>query len=234
MRRTCTAPGCDKPLHAHGLCSMHDSRMRRHGELEPAGLAMRGASIEDQYRAKVDVRGPDECWPWLAFRCADGYGRFNRSPVGILAHRYGWFLANGPIPEGHVIDHICHDPATCTDGKQCPHRPCQNPAHMVPVPAAHNNSPERAHDPRTARTHCPQGHPYDEANTLWSTRRSTGKKFRQCRTCARERVARRAAEAREAGVPCSVDGCGKVAGPGPAGHCEMHKSRLLRTGRLDR
>lgn len=234
MANTCSAPECDKPRHAHGLCSMHAARMRRRGELEPEPLYMRGRTLEDQYWAKVDRRGPDECWPWLARISPDGYGRFNRSPVGVLAHRYGWHLANGPIPDGHVIDHVCHDPATCTGGKSCPHRACQNPAHMLPVSNARNASVERRRTPNSDVTHCPQGHEYTPENTLWSTRKSTGRKFRQCRTCIRERMARRAAAAREAGVPCSVDGCSKIAGVGPAGHCEMHKSRLLRTGRLDR
>lgn len=35
--------------------------------------------------------------------------------------------------------------------------------------------------PRAEKTHCPQGHPYDEANTY----RSNG--HRQCRTCRRQR-----------------------------------------------
>lgn len=175
---------------------MHDTRMRRHGELEPAGLAMRGATIEDQYRAKVDERGPDECWPWLAQISPDGYGKFNRSPVGQLAHRFGWYLVNGPIPDGYVIDHTCHDPATCTGGKGCPHRACQNPAHMVPVSNARNASAERSRRPNSDKTHCLHGHPYDEANTLWSTNRATGAKYRQCRACARIRAAKRAAAAR--------------------------------------
>lgn len=233
MRNTCSAPDCTKPAHSGGLCSKHHSRMQRRGELEPAPLNMRGASLETQYRAKVDQRGPDECWPWLAYRNAHGYGQFNRSPVGILAHRYGWFLANGPIPDGHVIDHTCHDPAACDGGKQCQHRACQNPAHMMPVSNARNASVGRRRTPQSDRTHCPQGHPYDEANTRWSTRRD-GRKHRQCRACARERAAQRAAAARAAGVPCSVDGCTKVAGANAAGHCEMHRTRLLRTGRLDR
>jgi hypothetical protein len=36
--------------------------------------------------------------------------------------------------------------------------------------------------PRAQRTHCPQGHPYDEENTLVNSRGS-----RVCRACARER-----------------------------------------------
>lgn len=188
MRNTCTAPDCPNPAHSGGLCSKHASRMKRRGELEPAPLAMRGASLEEQYRAKVDQRGPDECWPWLAYHSPDGYGRFNRSPVGQLAHRYGWFLANGPIPDDCVVDHTCHDPATCADGKGCPHRSCQNPAHMVLTSNARNASPERSRRPNADRTHCVHGHEFTPENTLWSTNRATGRQYRQCRACHRRRA----------------------------------------------
>lgn len=38
------------------------------------------------------------------------------------------------------------------------------------------------------KTHCPQGHPYDEANTYVRP----GTVHRKCRTCARDRDLRRA------------------------------------------
>lgn len=38
-------------------------------------------------------------------------------------------------------------------------------------------------------THCPKGHPYDEANTLWTK----GKRHRQCRECGRAWCAARIA-----------------------------------------
>ena len=31
----------------------------------------------------------------------------------MYAHRYAWERANGPIPEGMEIDHICHTPLCC-------------------------------------------------------------------------------------------------------------------------
>lgn len=46
---------------------------------------------------------------------------------------------------------------------------------------------------QAARTHCPQGHPYDEQNT-YHTRAGA----RVCRTCHREREARRRKAARHA------------------------------------
>jgi hypothetical protein len=36
---------------------------------------------------------------------------------------------------------------------------------------------------REAKMHCPQGHPYDEANTY---RKPSSPNSRQCRTCARQ------------------------------------------------
>jgi hypothetical protein len=59
----------------------------------------------DRFWAKVDRRGADECWPWLAYRSADGYGRFNadrRKPEN--AHRIAYRLVIGPIPAGLTVD----------------------------------------------------------------------------------------------------------------------------------
>lgn len=36
-----------------------------------------------------------------------------------------------------------------------------------------------------AKTHCPEGHPYDEENTGWTIKKATGNPSRYCRTCAR-------------------------------------------------
>ena len=70
----------------------------------------------------VDVRGPDECWPWLAPVNTGGYGYFWDSQIQrtVLAHRRAWERVNGEIPEGALILHSCDNP------------PCCNPAHLRP------------------------------------------------------------------------------------------------------
>ena len=40
------------------------------------------------------------------------------------------------------------------------------------------------------KTHCPSGHPYDEANTYWQTKRD-GRRGRSCRACQQLRMERK-------------------------------------------
>lgn len=129
--------------------------------------------------ADVDRCGPDECWPWLGRVNSSGYGHF----AGKGAHRFAYELLVGPIPEGLMIDHRCHtDDPTCPGGR-CVHRRCQNPAHMEPVTKRVNTlrgeSPAAKH---ARKTHCPQGHPYDQANTYWHRGQ------RRCKTCMKART----------------------------------------------
>ena len=80
--------------------------------------------------AKIDVRGPDECWPWKA-RTHKGYAIFTLNyyerPHAI---RVAWALEHGPIPKGLEIDHLCDN------------RLCCNPAHGEAV--THSENMKRA------------------------------------------------------------------------------------------
>lgn len=80
----------------------------------------RAGSIEDRFWAKVDKRGPDECWDWRASRASDGYGHFWTGERNERAHRFSYELNVGPVPELLEVRHTCHRP------------PCVNPSHLIP------------------------------------------------------------------------------------------------------
>jgi len=51
-----------------------------------------------------------DCIEWDKYRQEDGYGVLFRKKRSWLAHRYAWFKANGPIPEGMHVLHKCDNP----------------------------------------------------------------------------------------------------------------------------
>lgn len=134
-----------------------------------------------RFWAKVE-KGP-ECWLWTAATSQKGYGRFDGAPSSSrMAHRVAWELAFGSVPDGLVIHHACAN------------KLCVNPGHLVALTVgAHTLIEDNLATQNAAKTHCPQGHPYDAENTL--IHRSGD---RRCRTChrlrERERRRRKATE----------------------------------------
>lgn len=84
-----------------------------------------------RFWAKIDKRGPDECWEWTAFRHPTGYGKFgvreDGKPRVVGAHRVAYQEAHGSVPDGKLVDHRCHT------------RHCVNPSHLRLATYKQNN-----------------------------------------------------------------------------------------------
>lgn len=109
---------------------------------------LRAMSPEDRFWAKVDRRGPDECWEWLAALSSKGYGNahFDDRTKAKGAHQISYELCVGPVPSGMLLDHTCHNrDQSCQGGNNCRHRRCVNPAHLEPVTALTNSRRGRNH-----------------------------------------------------------------------------------------
>jgi Autographiviridae endonuclease len=76
---------------------------------------MRRSTPED-FWARVQIGGPDECWPFLGALRKDGYGSIcYQGRRGALAHRLAYELKHGPVPEGLCVLHHCDNPPCCND-----------------------------------------------------------------------------------------------------------------------
>lgn len=58
------------------------------------------------------------CRVWTGAKTRLGYGQMSYRNKLESVHRVAWIVANGPIPEGMEIDHVCH------------RRACVNPTHL--------------------------------------------------------------------------------------------------------
>jgi HNH endonuclease len=80
-------------------------------------------TLAERFWSKVDKRGPDDCWLWIAHKLPTGYGTMSM-PHGQQngrSNRLAWELAFGPIPDGL---HALHN---CPSGDN---PSCCNPAHL--------------------------------------------------------------------------------------------------------
>lgn len=148
---------------------------------------MRTREIDLGRRLIERIEGRGECLLWAGAK-SQGYGYIRVNGRSLRTHIAAYELVIGPVPPGKVLDHTCHneDP-TCPGGSECWHRACLNVDHLEPVTRGENiaRSPHTVSidDYHRSLTHCPQNHPYDEANT-----RITKRGARACRACARERA----------------------------------------------
>ena len=138
--RTCSVPGCDGRWHSRDLCSKHYDQARRAGGL-PA-LARRAGDARENARSRTVLDSESGCWLWTG-QTKGGYGQVDfvdelgRRKI-VAAHRVIWEELRGPIPEGHVLDHV-----------KCGVKLCCNPDHLEAITMAENTARFSRSRPRT-------------------------------------------------------------------------------------
>lgn len=102
----------------------------------------------------------------------NGYGKVGKATHhNKLAHRVAYEIANGAIPDGLVLDHLCRN------------RRCVNPSHLEPVSSLENLRRGIGYRLQNGMdASCVNGHLYTEENTYVNPNRRNDIR---CRACAR-------------------------------------------------
>jgi hypothetical protein len=115
----------------------------------------------------VDCGYKTPCWVWLG-ALNKGYGEISVMGKRRYAHQASHELFVGPLTVGLHFDHLCRN------------RACINPDHLEQVTIRVNIlRGEGLAAKNAAKTHCPQGHPYDLLNTYIYPKNNG----RHCRAC---------------------------------------------------
>jgi hypothetical protein len=122
-------------------------------------------------RFLTKVRITADCWTWIASTNDNGYGQFYVGEQKFSAHRWSYELLVGPVPDGKELDHLCRN------------RACVRPSHLEPVTHLENVRRSQRALKIMAKTHCPNGHPYNVENTGRGSRGT-----RRCLTCHRDQA----------------------------------------------
>ena len=113
--------------------------------------------MNPQHRFERQTFYVGDCIVWTGATDAKGYGIFGIKDgerwTSIKAHRFAYEQRCGQVPAGLQLDHLCRV------------RCCVNPAHLEAVTLQENVARGATGICNRSKTHCPNGHIYDHANT---------------------------------------------------------------------
>lgn len=102
-------------------------------------------TLLDRLEARIIPEPNSGCWLWIGGVDGKGYPIIHIRPQMKKVHRVMYELVKGPIPDGMTLDHLCRT------------RRCCNTNHLEVVTGAENTRRGTR-----LRTHCKEGHPFDE------------------------------------------------------------------------
>lgn len=105
IERLCSVEGCGNKYWASGYCGKHRYRVQKYGSPHVGG---RPESPRQALHSRLARDG--DCLIWTGARDSSGYGNIRVGGLTKSVHRLAWELGHGEIPEGLMIDHICHRP----------------------------------------------------------------------------------------------------------------------------
>jgi HNH endonuclease len=125
------------------------------------------------------IKTSDGCWIWAAGLNGKGVPYYWTGQGGkvIAAHRFAYAAYIGSIPEGAVVAH--HSGVSL----------CVCPEHLVLM--SKSAYLKQCPTSPASMTHCKRGHEFSEENT-----RVDNRGLRICKTCQRDYLARRKAQAK--------------------------------------
>lgn len=104
----CKVLNCPSDASRRGWCNKHYLRWYRHGSPEKVHQE-KFSSPEELFRNRTSKEG--DCLVWIGATYGDSRGMMRVRGERMLAYRYAWEVANGPIPTGMTIDHTCFNPS---------------------------------------------------------------------------------------------------------------------------
>ena len=115
-KKPCSVADCDRNAVCRGWCDKHYRRWLAYGDPHTTSIIV--GDDEKRFLSKLGEPTPSGCIEWQQPTHRFGYGWITIRRRAVLAHRFAWIRANGPIPDGMDVLHRCDNP------------PCCNPEHL--------------------------------------------------------------------------------------------------------